>query len=127
MKHKPMPELNYIKSILNYDPDTGIFIWKASNSKRVKVGDVAGCIHSNKKFNKKYYIISINKKPYKAHRLAYYYITSIDPCDMQIDHISGNTLDNRFDNLRLATNAQNTKNAKKYKNNKSGFKGVSWD
>ena len=43
-----------------------------------------------------------------------------------IDHINGNTLDNRSCNLREATISQNEMNSKTQKNNKSGFKGVYW-
>jgi len=129
MKHTPMPELNYIKSILNYDPDTGIFTWKVNgNNQFVKVGDVAGCLYVNSKnLDCKYYKIKINQKRYLLHRLAYYHITGIDPAENEVDHINGNSLDNRFDNLRLATHANNGKNVKKRKDNTSGFKGVCWD
>lgn len=44
----------------------------------------------------------------------------------RVDHISGNTLDNRRCNLRFATNQQNLFNRGKNKNNTSGFKGVAW-
>lgn len=43
-----------------------------------------------------------------------------------IDHINGNTLDNRKENLRFCTTRQNSRNAKKNTNNSSGFKGVAW-
>lgn len=47
------------------------------------------------------------------------------PAD-EIDHINGDPFDNRWTNLRPATHMQNHSNRGKNRNNKSGFKGVSW-
>lgn len=49
------------------------------------------------------------------------------PAGLQVDHINGDSLDNRRLNLRVATNAQNNRNRGVSKNNTSGFKGVCWD
>ena len=46
---------------------------------------------------------------------------------MEIDHINGDKGDNRIANLRLCTINQNRQNKPKYKNNKSGFKGVCFE
>ncbi len=44
----------------------------------------------------------------------------------EIDHIDSDGLNNQRKNLRVCTHSENLKNRKKTKNNKSGFKGVSW-
>lgn len=66
--------------------------------------------------------ITINgiQKTIRMHRLI-----ANPPDGMQVDHINGNRSDNRKENLRVCTNAQNIRNAPKQKNNKCGFKGVS--
>jgi hypothetical protein len=45
---------------------------------------------------------------------------------MEADHRNGDTLDNRRDNLRIATHAQNQRNKGRQANNTSGYKGVYW-
>jgi hypothetical protein len=42
------------------------------------------------------------------------------------DHINGNTLDNRRENLRKCSRTQNAQNRGKQVNNTSGYKGVHW-
>ena len=49
------------------------------------------------------------------------------PDGMEVDHINGNALDNRKQNLRVCTKSQNMMNRGAQKNNTSGFKGVYWN
>lgn len=75
------------------------------------------------KFNKyAYVVIQVDKKPKLLHRLI-----MGEPELMVVDHINGNTLDNRRHNLRICTQAQNLANRKKNSNWKySKYKGVGW-
>ena len=43
-----------------------------------------------------------------------------------VDHINGDTLDNRVDNLRVCTISQNSMNRPMNSGSTSGYKGVSW-
>lgn len=68
----------------------------------------------------------INHKDFMLHRIIWLLMTEEDPGTMQIDHIDGDRLNNRWANLRLATNAQNVYNQKLQPRNTSGVKGVCW-
>lgn len=109
-----------LQSQLSYNSETGIFTRLVSNKKQFKIGDIAGSVHSDG-----YIVIHIFYEKYRAHRLAWLYMTGEIP-EKHIDHIDGNKANNSFSNLRLATNKQNLKNRLKNINNKSGFRGVSW-
>lgn len=118
------PELTaeYLRSILNYDPETGIFTRKVRTSSRAKAGagDVAGCSNGDG-----YLRLWLQSRLYLAHRLAWLHTYGVWPKD-QIDHINRNRSDNRIANLREVSNKQNQQNKSKSSNNTSGHPGVSW-
>lgn len=64
----------FIKSILKYDPQTGVFSWRKDRGS-AKKGDVAGTKHHPHG----YVYIKINKKNYKAARLAWLYMEGYFP------------------------------------------------
>ena len=116
------PELTaeYLRSILSYDPETGIFTWKIGSANQVKAGDIAGCPDGDG-----YLRIRVQSRLYRAHRLAWFYVYGEWPTD-RIDHINRIRSDNRISNLRDVSQKQNLQNAGKYSHNTSGHSGVSW-
>lgn len=111
----------YLTKVLEYEPESGVFIWKIRASQAVKPGDIAGSVNKNG-----YLFIKVGKYIYRAHRLAWFYFYGQWPPieNYQIDHIDGNRLNNSIKNLRLASNAKNARNHKLYSHNTSGVSGV---
>ena len=110
---------------LHYDPVTGVWTWRRT-TRWQKAGERADrlrhCTHSP---GYKYRAISIQKKRYQAHVLAWFYMTG-EWRHPEIDHKDTDATNNKWNNLRLATRSQNCANARLRENNTSGFKGVSW-
>ena len=115
---EPLLTQEELKQLLHYDPETGVFTWLVDSNRKVKAGSIAGYKHS-----KGYVEVGISEFIYKAHRLAFLYMTGNFPLDC-VDHINGIRDDNRWLNLRSCTNQQNQFNRRVYKDNKSGYKGV---
>lgn len=105
-----------LKSVLEYRPTTGFFVWTKNASKDL-VGKIAGRLSGG------YRQIVIHGRTYRAHRLAWFYVHGDWP--NAIDHANGNRDDNRLENLRVATPSQNGANMRMPPTNTSGVKGVS--
>lgn len=114
-----MITLRRLKELFRYDAETGNFIRVLAQPGQ-SVGSAAGTIG-----DRGYRVIKIDGKSYKAHRLAWLYVSGWLPA-LDIDHINGDTSDNRIVNLREATKEQNLANCRRYKSNSSGLKGVCW-
>jgi hypothetical protein len=105
---------------LNYNPDTGVFIWVKGLYKSVKSGSTAGATHSQG-----YEQICINRKRYYSHRLAWFYVNKKWP-EYNIDHIDGDTSNNKINNLRDVKQVENARNRHRVRSDSStGIRGVS--
>ena len=109
-----------LKEILHYDELTGISTWLENRSK-MKVGDTAGSLRKDKS-GKHYKQIKIRYKTYALHRIIWFYMTGRWP--NQIDHIDGNGLNNKWNNLRDVNIFVNSQNQRTPVNNTSGVIGV---
>jgi len=98
----------------------GALYWRKTISTMARAGRKAGCTNS-----RGYLVVGLNYKKYLIHRLIWV-MHGNDPVAV-IDHINGNTTDNRIENLRASTHTENMCNAKRSRRNTSGIKGVSWN
>ena len=119
-----------LKELLDYNPDTGVFTWKVNRRGHAIAGLQAGSIWwarnkygSEPSDDHKYIMIGLDGGNYFAHRLALLYVKGYMP--KEVDHQDNHGLHNWIDNLRECTKSQNRCNTGKYKNNTSGYKGVS--
>lgn len=106
---------------LSYCPASGVITRKIATSRNVKAGDVAGTIMTIK--NRKYISIALLTKYYLAHRIAWAIHYGCWPKG-DIDHIDGDGLNNRIENLRDVSHKINCRNQKLRNTNTSGHIGV---
>lgn len=118
-KKQPKPKLTHqrLLELLAYDPQTGVFRWRIQK-RRADAGSIAGAISKHG-----YRVIGIDRKLYRAARLAWFYVHGHWP-SYELDHKDLIRDHDWIDNLRPAEQTQNNANRRAYRNNKSGLKGV---
>lgn len=107
----------YLKQYFTYNKKTGDFY---------RIKSECGYRKTKTKYKpnaKGYYVANIKRRPILVHRLIWLYVFGYMP--KQIDHINHIKTDNRLENLRDVTNLENHKNMPLFKDNKSGYTGVS--
>ncbi|HDM8089251.1 TPA: HNH endonuclease [Yersinia enterocolitica] len=104
-----------------YNAEDGALRWKVARG-GILPGRLAGG------FNGEGYLhVGFNHKTYKVHRVIWEMHNGPIPEGMQVDHIDHNRVNNRIENLRIVTQAQNSKNRTRQADNSSGICGVCWD
>lgn len=114
----PKFTVEYLRSILHYDRETGEWSWLVRKANRIRVGDIAGKTDSHG-----YRQLTINNFSYLSSRMAVFYETGEWPAG-EVDHRDMNPSNDRWSNLRIATRSQNFANQHAYSSNKIWLKGV---
>lgn len=118
-------DVNYLNELLYYNEDEGRLYWKERPYSK--------CFNSryaNKPFGtvgvRGYYVGSVDNRNYYEHRIiaVMFGILKDISSNFQIDHIDGNPLNNKLENLRAVTHSGNGKNQKMNINNTTGRTGV---
>lgn len=132
MKTNKLPSVERLNELFRYEPETGKLYWRVLNihCHSVKPGDEAGHVWSQARKSGTIYgpytNVRVHGKYYLAHRIIYKMIHKDFDESLVIDHVDGDGLNNRPDNLRAVTPSVNMRNSVKRCDNTSGVTGVSW-
>jgi len=132
-KSKPLPSQTYLLECFDYNPDTGLLAWKHrplhhfKNTRGMNIWNARYPSKSarNPRPDGRFSTVVCNRK-YLSSRIIWKLMTGNDPTH-QIDHISINPSDDRWCNLREATQSQNNQNQNLRKSNSTGYRGVQFD
>jgi hypothetical protein len=128
-----LPTWEYLNECFEYNADTGKLIWKTrplhhfKNEHGWKVWNIkfAGKHAGGLNKSGQYLYTKMDFNRYSNHRIIWKLLKNEEPPSI-IDHIDGNSLDNRIENLRSASKAENNRNRVNPNKNKTGFIGVSY-
>ena len=112
------PTFLEVRDVLDYDPESGVFLWRGGRGNRARIGTVAGRAAPGRHRQ-----ISIKGQRYQAHHLAWLLVHGSWPTQL-VDHANGNPDDNRICNIRQCTHSLNAANSRPRSDSQTGVKGV---
>lgn len=124
MPDAELPDIDYLRQRLRYEPDTGKLYWRDCASMPARwLSRWAGTEAFTAGDNNGYRQGCVDNKLYRAHRVIWALHYGAWPSG-HIDHIDHDTSNNRISNLRIVSRAENNRNASMRRDNKSGVTGV---
>jgi len=106
------PSLEYLKTRISVDVEAGLVYWVDATKHHAPLnGKEAGSPRNSSHNSKHYWHVKVDSTPIKRSHLVFLFSHGRWP-SLQIDHINGNSLDDRIGNLREATATQNAWNHK---------------
>jgi hypothetical protein len=121
-----------VRRLFEYRPESGELVW------RERPEEDFSSLHRSRIWNVRYagkvagYLTALGYREasvfgryYKVHRIVWLYVNGEWPPSF-IDHINHDRSDNRIENLRVASKAENGRNQTLRSSNTSGFMGVGW-
>ena len=110
MKRKQLPSQESLSRLFVYEPKTGVLLRRLKRGRLSPCNTVTKCFRADGSFKAAYTKVRVGNDIYLAHRLIYALYHGVDPGDLEVDHKDGCGLNNRIDNIRLATSSQNHAN-----------------
>jgi hypothetical protein len=118
---KPILTQEYLRSLFDYDAETGVLTRKICTANRHKLGEIVGYSGA-----RGYRQAMAGGRKYMVHNLIWMWVHGKFP-EGVIDHINRVRHDNRLANLREVTRSENNHNMSISSANWSGFTGAAWD
>ncbi len=117
-KNHIRPTQERLRELLDYAPSTGILTWRVRVNSMVPAGMRAGTLNTASGYR----YISVDKNSTTEHRVIWCWMTGEWP-PSEVDHKNRVRNDNKWENLRLASESDNKGNRPPFPN-KTGFPGV---